>query len=1023
MAEDSFIPKTLNIRPEMDFDLLRKEGIKHAQELSGENWTDYNEHDPGVTILEQLAYAITDLGYRTNMDIKDLLASQEKPELTERIGDREYKTPFYTALDIFPTNPITKFDFRKVLIDRIQPINNAWLFPLNQLQDNSSIKGIYLILVEVEPQYVTTLEDEEKVKKEVIDQLNYHNNFGEAFEDVVILKKQELYLRCSIELEKDAIAEHVHADVLFRLEQFITHPIRFYSLNEMLEKNAEVSDVFEGPRLFNGFIVDKDLKPKDSDFYNTDLLNIIRNIEGVKSVKYLNILEEHIENGSITYKDYYDKLAEKVVQDAVIIEKNKVAVLGKKMYEDVNKNQFFSYFKEDVPINLFQREVDRLFKGLRASVQFKYAKNWNQENNLPIPKGNKKPIKHYHSIQNHFPSIYGLSKEGLPPNLSKERKTYVFQLKGYLMLFEQIMSNYLMQLARFNELFAFENQLDKSYFTQVPWDIPGIYKLIQQINPNVKEEQLKELFEDAVGKLMKGVDDFYDRRLRLLHHMMARVGDTGFEYSFEKFNYYHTPEEHKQNVLKNKLSILESYPLLTRNKSRSFNPSKPYWGTTNYSKLESRVRMQIGLPVEMKKLATPLLSKVAFKGVEKTISLKEIMRRYSPLTLHHLNHPLTGIWMGEAFKNEKDPYWIEDIEIDELLFKRGFWEDNLRIVKSPIKEEPGYFLLFKKKNELDQFSVESEEAFQQLSAYFAQDNSAYFRVMLRHHEVSKFAVEFDRDENGEFLPNPKIIWKVLKRYDDEAGAFRAAYALRNNLLDWNQACEGFYLIDHILLRPRTAENRYLISFADEEYNLSFELKGDFLFDEIQSSIRNKVKAIRAGEFSIQNNNGKYHTIVVKDGKEIGKSHHEFSDKIEVESEIEQLKNYFDSFTDFDAQHSQKVKINRNCLEASNDASMYNFKVTAVLTGWSARFRDKEFRYQVENIFRKHLPAHIAIQFKWYDFNSMLEFEQIYDTWLTAYREDTGVEELNASARNLIDFLHSDHQRKRNQNNDLLEDFL
>ena len=57
----------------MDYEYLRKKGIEFAQTLSGKTWTDYNEHDPGVTILEQLCFAMTDLGYRTNFSIEDIL--------------------------------------------------------------------------------------------------------------------------------------------------------------------------------------------------------------------------------------------------------------------------------------------------------------------------------------------------------------------------------------------------------------------------------------------------------------------------------------------------------------------------------------------------------------------------------------------------------------------------------------------------------------------------------------------------------------------------------------------------------------------------------------------------------------------------------------------------------------------------------------------------------------------------------------------------------------------------------------
>ena len=41
---------------------LREMGIEEIQKLSGKIWTDFNLHDPGVTILEQLCYALTDLG-------------------------------------------------------------------------------------------------------------------------------------------------------------------------------------------------------------------------------------------------------------------------------------------------------------------------------------------------------------------------------------------------------------------------------------------------------------------------------------------------------------------------------------------------------------------------------------------------------------------------------------------------------------------------------------------------------------------------------------------------------------------------------------------------------------------------------------------------------------------------------------------------------------------------------------------------------------------------------------------------
>ncbi|MGM0460096.1 MAG: hypothetical protein ACQERO_12190, partial [Bacteroidota bacterium] len=81
MDEPVTISKRAPDQKSMNYELLRKEAISHIQRVAGKVWTDFNAHDPGVTILEVLCYAITDLGYRTSYDIKDLIAPDpESPE-------------------------------------------------------------------------------------------------------------------------------------------------------------------------------------------------------------------------------------------------------------------------------------------------------------------------------------------------------------------------------------------------------------------------------------------------------------------------------------------------------------------------------------------------------------------------------------------------------------------------------------------------------------------------------------------------------------------------------------------------------------------------------------------------------------------------------------------------------------------------------------------------------------------------------------------------------------------------------
>ena len=53
------------LEPAEDFYRLRREGIGFIEQMGSARWTDYNTHDPGITTLEALCYAITDLAYRT----------------------------------------------------------------------------------------------------------------------------------------------------------------------------------------------------------------------------------------------------------------------------------------------------------------------------------------------------------------------------------------------------------------------------------------------------------------------------------------------------------------------------------------------------------------------------------------------------------------------------------------------------------------------------------------------------------------------------------------------------------------------------------------------------------------------------------------------------------------------------------------------------------------------------------------------------------------------------------------------
>ena len=119
MAESQILIRDLKLPDSEDFYHLREKGMEYIEDLGHKIWTDYNLHDPGITILELFCYALTDLGYRTGHLMKDIL-TREIDGVPTSMGR------FHTAREIFSCNPVTFDDLRQLMVD-IRGVRNAWV--------------------------------------------------------------------------------------------------------------------------------------------------------------------------------------------------------------------------------------------------------------------------------------------------------------------------------------------------------------------------------------------------------------------------------------------------------------------------------------------------------------------------------------------------------------------------------------------------------------------------------------------------------------------------------------------------------------------------------------------------------------------------------------------------------------------------------------------------------------------------------------------------------------------------------
>lgn len=501
--------------PHLDFQFLRQEGMLHIGALSGKIWTDHNTHDPGITILEVLCYALMDLGYRTQLDVVDLIATPSNAAETFHTHDN-----FFTPLEILSCNPTTITDYRKLILE-VPGVRNAWLEPNRdqaltlldaEIKTPILLNGLYDIHIETEDGA-----DEEAIASILCELLSEHRNLGEDFQKLSFLKPCPVGISASIELTKTTTVEEVYVQILEAVRAYISPEIRYYTLKELLDKGKRIEDVFAGRPYHEesyGFVDTAELLnlPLRHTLYASDIYQAILKIPGVSTVKQLAFNAPDAKNESDKNIPYLCIPKDCIAQFELDLTEISFSIAGEKI--DFDKNIFHQ---------------NRLIQGK--------SKIGRKELDLPIPKGDYTPeLGEYWSIQHEFPLVYGIGEGGLPADASLQRKTQALQLKAYLLFYDQLLANYLAQLSNLRHLFSLrqeskkEPDLKHTYFSQTLDNVPLIDKLLQSnqvkdlknslvmatpvANDTQLSQQLKALLKDGQAELK--VDNYCFNQLNAL---------------------------------------------------------------------------------------------------------------------------------------------------------------------------------------------------------------------------------------------------------------------------------------------------------------------------------------------------------------------------------------------------------------------------------------------------------------------------------------------------------------------------
>ena len=491
----------------LDFAYLQAQGTEIIQQLSGHIWTDYNEHDPGVTILQQVCYAITELSYRASLPLTDLLCQQPSGEINPR------RQALYRPQWILPCNSLTVDDYRRLIIDRLPEVANCWLLTSADIEVKEGvkegvkkgIKGLYQLYLYVPDSSAQAV----KVIGAARRLYHQQRNLSEDLASVCLLTPVLTRVEAKVNIDNHVAPFKVMARLLLALDQLLAPRVQRDALAYWLNQGVPSEDIFNGPLMLNGLIGDDQLQNKAKGIPLADMLMTLVAVVGVLNVTHVSAT---LVTRGICYRGH----------DVVPVAAEELLQLD--LSPDCDQAFSITLYHNGKALAVNRNLVLIEWQKLLAGIEQGYDLAEEYEQYFAFPSGTSRDLSHYYSIQQLFPAVYGIAEQGVGQGIgsaeSPARQAQIKQLKGYLLVFDQLLANYYAQLAHAKDLYSTSRTLQHSYFYQT------LDTSVPNVKPLLNHSPGPEGYRKGLKALVQGDDPFDCRRGRFLDFLLAMYGQT-----------------------------------------------------------------------------------------------------------------------------------------------------------------------------------------------------------------------------------------------------------------------------------------------------------------------------------------------------------------------------------------------------------------------------------------------------------------------------------------------------------------
>lgn len=146
------------------YDRLQQDALKMVQDWCGHVWTDYNAHDPGITLLDVFNYGLLETDYRFGFPLPDYLATDRGIVDLERTG-------LFPASVLSAESIVTPVDYERLIARQVPEV----------VRCRMTLAGNGLYRIEVQSKDVT---DKERLVRRIERLYHAHRNLGEDLGEV-----------------------------------------------------------------------------------------------------------------------------------------------------------------------------------------------------------------------------------------------------------------------------------------------------------------------------------------------------------------------------------------------------------------------------------------------------------------------------------------------------------------------------------------------------------------------------------------------------------------------------------------------------------------------------------------------------------------------------------------------------------------------------------------------------------------------------------------------------------------------